>query len=67
MSRFQCFIGKCQRLKMARFRSIAILIRSQKLLELVSSIQHWPKNMLEMFSYSTLVFDHLTKFYFNST
>ena len=39
---------KYQLLKMARFRHIVILIKSKKDSELVSSLQYWPKNMLEM-------------------
>ena len=38
-----------QPLKMARSCYIAILIKLQKGLELVSSLQHSAKNMLEMF------------------
>ena len=34
---------------MARSRYVVILIKSQKGLELVSSLLHWAKNMLEMF------------------
>ena len=35
-------------LKMARFRHIVIFIKSLKALELVSSLQHWVKNMTQM-------------------
>ena len=35
---------------MARLCYIVILIKQQKSLELVSSLQHWAKNMLEMFA-----------------
>ena len=35
--------------KIARSRYIIILIKSLKGLELVSSLHHWAKNMLEMF------------------
>ena len=34
---------------MARSRYIAILIKPQNSLELISSHQHWAENMLEMF------------------
>ena len=34
---------------MARSCYIAILIKFEKSLQLVSSLQHWAKNMLEMF------------------
>ena len=59
MSRLQCFIflkkgtfksGKSQILKMDESRYIAILIKSKKGLKLVFSLQHWAKNMLEMFA-----------------
>ena len=60
MLRFQCSIflkmwktiknGKCQLLKMTRSRYIAILIKSWKGPELVSSSQHWAKNMSEIFA-----------------
>ena len=40
--------GKCKPLKMARSRYIVILMKSWKGLELVASLQHWAKNMLEM-------------------
>ena len=35
--------------KMARSSYIAVLIKSQKGLEIVSSLQHWAKNMLEIY------------------
>ena len=34
---------------MARSRYILILIKSSKGLEIVSSLQHWAENVLEMF------------------
>ena len=40
---------KCQLLKITRSRYIGIFIKSWKGLELVSSLQHWAENMLEMF------------------
>ena len=61
MARFQCPIFfenmnnqqlkmvHVQLLKMSRSRYIAILIKSQKDLELVSSLQHWAKTMSEIF------------------
>ena len=45
-------IGKRQPSKMARSCYIAILIKTWKSLELVSSLQHSSKNMLEMFMIS---------------
>ena len=41
--------GKYQLLEIGRSSYINILIKSQKGLELVSSLHHWTKNMLEMF------------------
>ena len=41
--------GECELLKMAKSCFIVILIKSWKSLELVSSLQYWAKNMLEMF------------------
>ena len=35
--------------KMARSSYIVVLIKSQKGLEIVSSLQHWAKNMLEIY------------------
>ena len=60
MSSFQCLIflkgwirgienGKYQLLKIDRSHYIVISLKLQKGLELVSSPQHWAKNMLEMF------------------
>ena len=60
MTRSKCFIflarwigtfknGKCQLLKIAESRYTVILIKIKKRLELVSSLQHGAKNMVEMF------------------
>ena len=49
---------------MAKFSYIAVLIKSYKGLELVSSLQHWTKNMLETF---IIQHTYLTKFHFDST
>ena len=35
---------------MARFHYIVVLIKSEKGLELVSGLQHWTKNISEMFA-----------------
>ena len=35
---------------MTRSRYIVVLIKSEKGLELVFSLKHWAKNMLEMFA-----------------
>ena len=45
---------------MARSGYIAILKKSEKGLELVSSLQHSAKNMLERLPYSTPVFDQIS-------
>ena len=40
--------GKCQLLKMPRSRYIVILMKSLKSLELVSDLEHWAKNKLNV-------------------
>ena len=45
---------------MAGSRFIVVLIKSWKGLELVSSIQHRAKNMLEMFVIQHIVFDQIS-------
>ena len=45
---------------MTKSRYIVILIKSEKGLELVSSLQHLAKNMLEIFVIETLVLDQVS-------
>ena len=44
---------------MARSRYIVMSKKYLKGLEVVSSLQHWAKNMFEMLLYNKLVFDQI--------